>query len=234
MAALEALYRELGVTGDALASERIGGAGHGFPVEEVGESEFGVPECGTHGLPFLIDCDFDAAGALLRHLAGHLDDPVPPVRAHLLSFDQTSFFDTVDESVSLAAEGFVYVPAACAGADDEGGADVDGNGDANGEGEGEGDGCRLHVAFHGCRQNAEAVGDDFVWDAGYNGWAEANRIVVLYPQTVAWTRPSDLSGFLANPRACWDWWGYSGDAYASREGAQMRAVRAMIDALRDP
>jgi dienelactone hydrolase len=74
MAALEALYRELGVTGDALASERIGGAGHGFPVEEVGESEFGVPECGTHGLPFLIDCDFDAAGALLRHLAGHLDE----------------------------------------------------------------------------------------------------------------------------------------------------------------
>ena len=222
MAAVAEVYRALGVAGDALASEAIGGAGHGFPVAAVGDSDFGSPGCDAHGPPYLIDCDFDAAGALLRHLYGNLDDPVPPVRAHLLDFDQTPFFDAADASVSLAEAGFVYVPAACAAADDGGGAG------------GAGNGCRLHVALHGCRQNADAVGDDFVWDAGYNGWAEANAIVVLYPQTAAWTRASDPSGLLGNPRGCWDWWGYSGDAYATRDGVQMRAVRAMIDALRGP
>jgi poly(3-hydroxybutyrate) depolymerase len=82
--------------------------------------------------------------------------------------------------------------------------------------------CRLHVAFHGCRQSVDNVHDDFVRDAGYNGWAAANRIVVLYPQVAD-------SG--ANPNGCWDFWGYSGEDYRVREAKQMRAVKAMIDRM---
>ena len=77
--------------------------------------------------------------------------------------------------------------------------------------------CRLHVAFHGCEQYQDKIDDDFYWDGGYNRWAEANDIVVLYPQT---TQAS------VNPNRCWDFWRYSGsglrqpewNADAGREG----------------
>jgi len=49
---------------------------------------------------------------------------------------------------------------------------------------------------------------------------------VLYPQAAA-----SYSPFLFNPRGCWDWWGYSGAEYATREGAQIRAVKAMLERL---
>ena len=96
-------------------------------------------------------------------------------------------------------QGFVYVPKDC-----------------------EKTRCHVHVAFHGCRQGASEVGDRFAREAGYNRWAETNRLIVLYPQVKAsfW-----------NPRGCWDWWGYTGSAYATKDGAQIRAVRAMLERL---
>ena len=58
--------------------------------------------------------------------------------------------------------------------------------------------------------------------AGYNQWAEANKIIVLYPQS---------QKTLLNPKGCFDWWGYTGLDYASKLGAQMQAVKKMIDTL---
>ena len=83
--------------------------------------------------------------------------------------------------------------------------------------------CRVHVAFHGCRQSAER----FARDAGYNRWAETNRLIVLYPQVKASWSPF-------NPRGCWDWWGYTGPAYATKDGAQIRAVWEMLARLSAP
>ncbi len=65
----------------------------------------------------------------------------------------------------------------------------------------------------------------FARQAGFNRWADANRIVVLYPQA----NESTLRPF--NPRGCWDWWGYSGVDYAARSGAQLSAVHRMLVAL---
>lgn len=48
-------------------------------------------------------------------------------------------------------------------------------------------------------------------------------MVVLYPQAVR-------SGIFY-PNGCWDWWGYTGDAYYSRDGAQMKAIFAMLKHL---
>ena len=48
------------------------------------------------------------------------------------------------------------------------------------------------------------VQDVFSRNAGYNAIAEANNIIVLYPQAVNST---------LNPRGCWDWWGYTSPAY---------------------
>jgi len=109
-------------------------------------------------------------------------------------------------AISLAARGHVYVSKACA----------------------EETTCRLHVAFHGCRQTEDHIGDAFFAHAGYNVWAEANGIIVLYPQTTA---KGDVPHVWPNPQACWDWWGYTGSDYAHKSGAQVRAVKGMIDRL---
>jgi poly(3-hydroxybutyrate) depolymerase len=76
------------------------------------------------------------------------------------------------------------------------------------------------VALHGCRQNVAAVGEQWVRYAGYNRWADSNRIVVLYPQTGA----QAVNG-------CWDWWGYDNLHYATGEAPQMAGIKAMVEAL---
>jgi hypothetical protein len=82
--------------------------------------------------------------------------------------------------------------------------------------------CRVHIAFHGCQQTDALIGDRFRAEAGYNRWADTNNLIVLYPQA---------HRTLLNPNACWDWWGYDDDRYATRNGRQMAAVRAMLDRL---
>ncbi|MCP5119622.1 MAG: hypothetical protein GY953_53160, partial [bacterium] len=58
----------------------------------------------------------------------------------------------------------------------------------------------------GCRQYQDEIGDAFYTGAGYNEVAETNNIVVLYPQTTAWSE-SVFYGYQENPRGCWDRWG---------------------------
>jgi hypothetical protein len=204
------LYSLLGIDGDALHVERGDPerpANHGMPVDRfVGESRFMPRGCDEYAPPFLIECGYDAAELLLRHLypEGFVEDPVDPHDAGMLhAFDQAEFIRP-SRTAGMSDVGYIYVPDACRSAE-----------------------CRLHVAFHGCRQNADARGDerihdDFVRDAGYNRWAAANRIVVLYPQA------TEAAG---NPRSCWDFWGYSGEGWRTREGVQMQAVAAIIKRL---
>ena len=83
-------------------------------------------------------------------------------------------------------------------------------------------GCRVHVAYHGCHQGAGVLNTTFVEHAGYNRHAEANALLVIYPQA----RRTPL-----NPKGCWDWWGYTGKQYASNLGVQLLAVRRMVRAV---
>jgi hypothetical protein len=177
-------------------------AAHAMVTEDFGAA------CDEFAPPYINDCDYDAAGELLMHIYGALDDPVEP-DGLILAFDQGEFFPA-DEETGMNPLGQVYVPEVCAA----------------------GAACRLHVAFHGCRQYQENIGDDFYANAGYNRWAEANDIVVLYPQTRAYEY-SFLGIPLAwpNPRGCWDWWGYTGNGYHVKTGPQIRAVAAMIERL---
>jgi poly(3-hydroxybutyrate) depolymerase len=159
--------------------------------------------CGTSEPPFIEDCNFDAAGQLLGHLLGNLSPAAEKPSGRLLAFDQREFGDAY--AISMADAGYAYLPRAC-----------------------DSERCRVHVAFHGCRQGAETVGERFVRDAGYNRWADTNRLIVLYPQAIA------RYFWVYNPRGCWDWWGYTGKQYATRQAAQIRAVLAMVDRLGAP
>lgn len=84
--------------------------------------------------------------------------------------------------------------------------------------------CGLHVAFHGCEMQADRIGTRFVAEAGYNRWADSAGVVVLYPQARSSLMP-------LNPKACWDWWGYTGRDYDTRDGAQLRWLRRVFAQL---
>ncbi len=186
-------YRNAGIPqGDVLFEDELP-AGHAFVTEDHGNP------CGATAAPFINDCDHDQAGALLGHIHGPLEPPAARLGGTLIEFDQSEFLPD-PTAHGMAQSGFAYVPADCAA----------------------GEPCRVHVAFHGCRQTHELVGDAFVSDTGYNRWAETNSLIVLFPQ--AHDTP-------LNPNACWDWWGYDDPGYATRSGRQMAAVRAMLTRL---
>ena len=181
-------------------------AGHAMITEKAGNA------CSASRRPFINQCDYDAAGELLRYVL-EVKKPAPPGKAdgRLFAFDQDAFADGPPHAIGMAPSGYVYVPKAC-----------------------ETRRCRVHVAFHGCRQSAEAIGERFVREAGYNRWADAHRLILLYPQAVArygWGMAGWRFSYIWNPRGCWDWWGYTGADYATREAPQIKAVYSMVHRL---
>jgi poly(3-hydroxybutyrate) depolymerase len=128
------------------------GSGHGMVTDDFGGS------CATTASPYIDDCHFDLAGAILQQLYGPLGARnAGALSGDFVEFDQTPYV----KGHGMADTGWLYVPAACSA----------------------GEKCRLHVAFHGCLQNSADLGVQFVRDTGYNRWADTNHIVVLYPQT---------------------------------------------------
>lgn len=188
-------YREF-LPAERIHYETQVAAAHGFPTDGQGGA------CDIAQEPWINDCSYDAAGLMLQHLYDGLRAPAGATRGELRSFDQTRHVRG-GMLTSMADEGFLFVPQECAA----------------------GKPCRIHVAFHGCRQGGDFVGQAFARNAGYNRWADANRIIVLYPQV----KKSVFWPF--NPRGCWDWWGYSGIGYTARTGLQLASVRRMLDAL---
>jgi poly(3-hydroxybutyrate) depolymerase len=114
-------------------------------------------------------------------------------------FDQSPFATGIGNG--LSSEGVVYIPEACA----------------------KKAGCRLHIALHGCEQNRDDVGKAFIEGSGFTRWADANRLVVLFPQVSA--NP------LLNPKGCWDWWGYTGEDYLTKDAPQIAAIWKMAERL---
>jgi poly(3-hydroxybutyrate) depolymerase len=179
-------------------------AAHAMPT-----ASYGNP-CSTSDSPYIDRCGYDAAGELLKWIHGDLHPPRDgPLGGVFVEFDQTPF--PRDRTVrGMDTSGWLYVPASC----------------------GAGKPCRLHIAFHGCRQGQSfsalpfglgaRFGRTFIEHAGYNRWADANDMIVLYPQAAA---------TFTNPQGCWDWWGYGDADYAAKTGGQIAAVRAMVDRI---
>jgi poly(3-hydroxybutyrate) depolymerase len=182
------------------------GAGHSLVVLQQPQVS-GLDSCEDNKAPFIDQCGYDQAGILLQHIYGALN---PPNRGQLAgtmqSFDQSVYAKPDGTSLlSMADTGFVFVPKDCE----------------------DGAVCRVHIALHGCEQDVGDIGRRFIDDTGYNAWADTNHLIVLYPQTQS-------SSFLpSNPQACWDWWSYVNheDSYVTRSGAQIKVIKAMLDAL---
>jgi hypothetical protein len=79
-------------------------------------------------------------------------------------------------------------------------------------------------------QNFETIQDRYIRHAGYNEWADTNRLIILYPQTIVGNPATDPFTPL-NPFGCWDWWGYTNFNYAVKAGRQITAIKSMLDRL---
>lgn len=171
-------------------------AQHSIPTDFFGSS------CGTNGSPFVNNCNFDTAGEILKWIYGTLNQKnVSTLGGSFVNFDQVAFWGNGNPNThGMASSGYAYVPAACAA----------------------GQSCKLHVAFHGCMQNVASVGTAFYQNAGYNRWADTNKIIVLYPQAAAKAN---------NPGGCWDWWGHDDVNFPAKSGGQMVAIKTMIDKI---
>jgi len=152
--------------------------------------------------PFILKCNYDGAGKILQSAYGHINPPVQPNPSNLLSFDASIY----GVNSNLLPIGYIYVPTGCRNTSSPEPL------------------CRLHVAFHGCEQSYEYIDTKYVENTGYNAYAESNNIVVLYPQAAK--NPEKK-----NPNGCFDWWGVTDQAYATKTGPQMAAVKNMVDAI---
>jgi poly(3-hydroxybutyrate) depolymerase len=168
---------------------------HNLPIAADGD------DCDKSVTPYLGHCGFDAAGEIFSQLFGKPAHAAGEAKGELRRFDQNAYRPGGADAF-LADEGYVYLPPSCLA----------------------GKPCGLLVAFHGCKQNATAVGEAFVRDAGFNRWADVYGVAVLYPQTRASMAP-------LNPQACWDWWGYSGADYDGRAGVQLRWLVGAVEGM---
>lgn len=168
---------------------------HHFPTLSEGSA------CEVSESPFLGNCGYDAAGELLNFIYPDLHDRIAKPTGKISVIEQQTLGG--DAASSLADTGYVYIPQSCQ----------------------QGATCKLHISFHGCNQNANAVGKAYVEQNGLNNWADSNNLVVLYPQT------KSSMVLPLNPQGCWDWWGYTGDDYATRNGDQIKAITQIARSL---
>ena len=189
-------YKRLGFADDRLAYISNIPAGHAFVTETEGL------KCELTGKPYVVDCDYDQAGAVLTHIYGPLSPRVPTPRGSFVTFDQRPFLEGISNH-DMKDYGVAYVPPDCA----------------------KNETCRVHITFHGCAQNIAATDDAFIRGSGYANWADSNKLIVLFPQAAA----SPM-----NPQGCWDWWGFTGRDYLTRDAPQISVVFKMLEHLGQP
>jgi len=161
-------------------------------------------ECSANADPYISQCSAEGRGYdQAGAILGHIYGHLaPPAKQTKGAIIEFNQRDFADNISGLADTGYLYVPKACR----------------------QSTACRVHVAIHGCKQSAQSVGEKFYAQTGYNEWADSNRILVLYPQV-----NKSLVPF--NPEGCWDWWGYTGPAYADKGSTQMKAIMRMVGRL---
>jgi len=195
-------------------------AGHSIITGNVEDSPLDLNQP-----PYINYGGFFQSHDILRQIYGDLKPPAKHLSGNFLRFDQTEFLGEDAAYASMSPFGYVYVPDAVAkGARARG----------------------VHIALHGCKQgygyinyvmglpdtaNQPPYGNRYITTTGYNEMADANNLIVLYPQALG-----DDDNQAQNPDGCWDWWGYTAKDpkdpdYYSRDALQIHAIHAMLERL---
>ena len=175
--------------------------------------------------PYINRGAFVQSHDILRHIYSDLKPPESACHGELQRFEQTPFVADAPGGASMAEFGYVYIPSQVAAGEEALG---------------------VHIALHGCKQgysyvnfvngaadiqNQPPYGDRYVTTTGYMEIAEANDLIVLFPQV----RGGD-DNTIQNPDGCWDWWGYTSEEpaspdYYSKNAPQIRAIHRMLEQL---
>jgi hypothetical protein len=177
---------------------------HYIPQDNI-KTQFDIPaghgyvtdnygnNCTDSKSPYINNCDFDLAGDILSFFYSDLKPKISAKSENLVEFSQLDYITSPNSS--LSPRGFAYLPTNCKEKD-----------------------CPIHIVLHGCRQNFDKIGDQFIRNSGFNEYGEANDIMIIYPQTKV---------HLSNFQGCWDFTGYTGLNYAVQEGKQMEILFAI-------
>ncbi|KAK7215874.1 hypothetical protein V2G26_003877 [Clonostachys chloroleuca] len=182
------------------------GAAHVFPTDFDGS---GNNACGETLSPYISNCGYDGAGAVLKWMYGDLEPRNNgQLSGTLLSFSQAGAYG----APGMDSTGYIYVPQAC-----QGGSSV----------------CKLHVALHGCAQSYGQIGAKFINNSGYNKWADTNNIIIHYPQAKTDYSVHPVWGglILNNPNACFDWIGWYGSNADQKGGVQVQALVNQVNQI---
>lgn len=181
------------------------GAAHTFPADFDGQ---GDNPCDISESPYLSNCGYDGAGAVLHWLYGALKPRnTGSLSGRVIPFSQTGPYG----APGMDDIAYLYLPASCQNSSTA---------------------CKLHAVLHGCTQGYSMIGDKFVNNTGYKLWAgmewspevlkvytpnsyliDTNDIIILFPQAVADnTIHKTWDGTPRNNSlGCWDWIGQYGN-----------------------
>lgn len=109
------------------------------------------------------------------------------------------------QNAEMANEGFAFIPKQCESKDSI-----------------EKSTCAIHFVLHGCHQSYDMIDEQFIYQTGVWQYAEKYNLVLVYPQT----KKSEK-----NPNSCWDWFGYSGENYTTKQAAQLKTFDAIVKEL---
>jgi poly(3-hydroxybutyrate) depolymerase len=68
--------------------------------------------------------------------------------------------------------------------------------------------CYLHFYFHGCLNGREFNGTDHIVNSGYLDVAEANNLIIVFPQAIS---------SMENMVGCWDTYGLTSGLYGNTQ-----------------
>lgn len=120
------------------------GQAHTFPTDF---DSSGDNACGSALSPYISNCGFDGAGAVLQQMYGALNTRnTGTLTGSVISFDQTGTYG----ASGLDTTGYLYVPKACQSGSTS---------------------CKVHVSLHGCLQSYGQIGSKYIDNTGYNKWA---------------------------------------------------------------
>ncbi|MBX7231903.1 MAG: PHB depolymerase family esterase [Bdellovibrionales bacterium] len=192
---------QLGVPQNNIFAHVVPNMGHAMPIRITPGAVLGEKD-------FLHPGDFDGVGTMFKFFlnpsaSNHLlNANLEVLASEFLILNQQDFVPTglTAKSISMGTEAYIYIPKACR--------------------ENKNNCQKIHVALHGCEQTIEKISRRFMTATGYLKWAEAFNVVVIFPQVVK---------SHSNPMGCWDWWGYTGQNYATKNAPQIQTIMNMVD-----
>lgn len=177
--------------------------GYGYGADAVHGKQHGKHCCDVN------NCEYDLSGDMLKMFYGPLkprvkaqprlhwvqQEPYVPRPANATTAEK----DAAVKHSLVARWAILYVPEACKGRVHA---------------------CRVHVNYHGCQANRWQ--DRLIWvkNININEYAEANDIIVVYPQE----KGDKMTG-----KGCWNWISKKDDRnFDTKQSKQLRMVMNMV------